>query len=71
MNKQIVSLFLQAEDVCGDAEEIDASINVTGGSQSKKKLKSEAGRLSLGGNEAEELHRLRRYCDEVLESNKK
>ena len=62
---------MQAEDVCGDAEEIDASINVTGGSQSKKKLKSEAGRLSLGGTEAEELHRPRRYCDEVLESNKK
>ena len=57
--------------MCGDAEEIDASINVTGGSQSKKKLKSEAGRLSLGGTEAEELHRPRRYCDEVLESNKK
>ena len=47
----------------GDPDEIDASINIS--EQRKKKLKSEV------GNETDDLHRLRRYCDERLESNKR
>ena len=53
----------QASDVFGDPDEIDASINIS--EQRKKKLKSEV------GNETDDLHRLRRYCDERLESNKR
>ena len=57
----------QASDVCGDPDEIDASITITEASKkSKKKLA-----MLAGGNETDELHRLRRYCDEVLERNKK
>ena len=57
----------QASDVCGDPDEIDASINITEASKKSKKKLAMLG----GGNEADELHRLRRYCDEVLERNKK
>ena len=53
--------------MCGDPDEIDASITITEASKkSKKKLA-----MLAGGNETDELHRLRRYCDEVLERNKK
>ena len=70
INAEFFVFGAQASDVCGDPDEIDASINITG-TQSKKKLKSQAGSMLAGGNETDELHRLRRYCDEVLERNKK
>ena len=63
---KITTIFIfgaQASDVFGDPDEIDASINIS--EQRKKKLKSEV------GNETDDLHRLRRDCDERLESNKR